>query len=111
MIRDLVNHRINNSLRSSWALVVLDDWLSWLGSWLDDLESRESLYTKLSAERLVGLFVAIDCCYLGETGKVLGCFFVGGLKVLAMAAPWGVEFDNLKGQQTQVDSQRLRTEV
>lgn len=56
------------------------------------------MYTKLSAERLVGLFVAIDCCYLGETGKVLGCFFVGGLKVLAMAAPWGIEFDNLKGQ-------------
>ena len=98
MIRDLVNHRINNSLRSSWALVVLDDWLSWLGSWLDDLESRESLYTKLSAERLVGLFVAIDCCYLGEALQIDGSLLVCWLEVLAVSAPRGVEFDNLKGQ-------------
>ena len=111
MIRDLVNHRVYNSLGSPWALVILDDWLSRFGSWLDDLESWESLDTKLSAQRLVGVFVAIDCCYFGETGEILGCFFVGGLKVLAMAAPWGVEFDNLDGQQTQVGSRRLLTEV
>jgi hypothetical protein len=51
----------------------------------------------LSAELFVGFLVAVNCCYLGETYKVLGSLFVCGLEVLAVAAPGSVEFDNLEG--------------
>lgn len=44
-----------------------------------------------AAERLVGVIVAVDGRDLGQSLEVLGCLFVGGLQVLAMAAPWGVE--------------------
>ena len=54
------------------------------------------MHTELAAEWFVRFFVAVDSCYFGETGKVLGCFFVGRLEVLAVATPGGIEFDDLE---------------
>ena len=50
----------------------------------------------MSAEGLVDLLVAVDGGDLGDTGERFGGRFVGGLEVLAVAAPWRVELDNLE---------------
>lgn len=49
----------------------------------------------LPAEGLVHLLVAVDGGDLGDAGKGLGGLLVGGLEVLAVAAPWRVELDDL----------------
>ena len=58
----------------------------------------------MSAEWLVLFLIAVDCRYFGKTSEVLGCFFVCGLEILAVATPWGVEFDDLEVLEGAVDS-------
>jgi hypothetical protein len=53
------------------------------------------LNAHLPTEGLVHLFIAVDSGDLGDTGEGLGSLFVGGLEVLAVAAPWRVELDDL----------------
>jgi hypothetical protein len=50
----------------------------------------------LSAKRFIGLFVAVNGGYLGQASEVLGGLLVCWLEVFAVAAPWGVEFDDLE---------------
>ena len=49
----------------------------------------------MPTEGLVDLFIAINSGNLGDTGERLGGLLVCRLEVLAVAAPWGVELDNL----------------
>jgi len=111
MIRDLVNHRIYDSLRSSRAIVILNDRFSGFRAWLDDLQRGETLHSELSAKRLVGLLIAVDGGYLGQASEVLGSFLVRGLEVLAVAAPRGVEFDDLAGEKRLSILWKVHTEV
>lgn len=46
---------------------------------------------------LVGVFVAVDGGDVGEAGEVGGGLLVGWLEVLAVAAPGGVELEDLAG--------------
>jgi hypothetical protein len=65
----------------------------------------------LSAEWLVFFFVAVDSRYLGQASEILGCLLVCGLEVLAVAAPWGVKFDDLEGLEEPADLWKAHTEV
>jgi hypothetical protein len=77
-------------------LVVLHCRLAWLLARSDDLERREALDAHLSTEGLVHLLIAVDGSNLGDTGEGFSGRLVGGLEVFAVAAPWRIEFDNLR---------------
>jgi hypothetical protein len=49
----------------------------------------------LSTKRLVHFIVAVHGSDFGNTGEGFGGGFVSGLEVLAVAAPWCVELDDL----------------
>jgi hypothetical protein len=49
------------------------------------------LNAHLTTERLVGVFIAIDCCDFGETRKVFGRLFICRFEVLAVTTPRSVE--------------------
>jgi hypothetical protein len=49
----------------------------------------------LTTERLVGVIVTIDSSDFGEPVEAFGSFLVCGLEVLAVAAPRGIEFEDL----------------
>jgi hypothetical protein len=76
-------------------LVVLDRRFAATLLRADDLECREALDAQRPAKGLVRVIVAVYGDNLGEALEVLGCLFVGGLEVLAVAAPGGVELDDL----------------
>lgn len=95
MICDFVTNGIDNGLRFSRSLVVFDDRLARFLSRLDNLQGREALNAELTAEGLVGVFIAIDCCYFCQTCKTLGCLFVRWLQILAVSTPRCIELDNL----------------
>jgi hypothetical protein len=76
-------------------LIVFDDRLTRFGTGFDYFEGREALHAEAAAERFVGLFIAVYGCYFCQAGEGIGSFFVGGLQVLAMAAPWSIEFNDL----------------
>ena len=84
-----------NSTCSSLTLVVFNNRVTSLLSRTNDLESWEALDTHTTTELLVGLFIAVNSCDLSETIEVLGGLFIGGLEVLTVAAPRGVELDDL----------------
>jgi hypothetical protein len=48
----------------------------------------------LTAQRLVGFFIAVDGRDFGETRERFGGFLKGRLEALAVAAPGRVEFDD-----------------
>ena len=50
----------------------------------------------LAAQRFIDVVVAVDGHDIRQPGERLGCLFVGGLEILAVAAPGGVELDNLE---------------
>jgi hypothetical protein len=50
----------------------------------------------LSTERLVHFLIAVDGGDLGDTGEGFGSRLVSGLEILAVAAPWRIEFDDLR---------------
>lgn len=95
MVVNLGHHRIDDAARSARALVVLDDGAAGLLSRADNLEGGEALDAHGAAKGLVGLVVAVDGGDFGEAVEVLCGFFVGGLEAFAVAAPGGVEFDDL----------------
>jgi hypothetical protein len=97
MVGDLVNYCIDNTLRRPRTLIILDNWLSGGLAGLDDLESWESCNSKSTTECFVRFLVTIDCCYFSKTSQFLGGLLVCRLEVLAVAAPWSIEFDNLEG--------------
>jgi hypothetical protein len=55
--------------------------------------------------------IAVDGGYLGQASEVLGSFLVRGLEVLAVAAPRGVEFDDLAGEKRLSVLWKVHTEV
>jgi hypothetical protein len=95
MVVDLAHDSLLNSTCSSLTLVILNNRVTSLLSRTNDLESGEALNTHATAELLVGLLITVNGSDLSETIEVLGGLFVGGLEVLTVAAPWGVELDNL----------------
>jgi hypothetical protein len=76
-------------------LVILDHRFAATLLRADDLERREALDAQRTAKGLVRVIVAVNGGDLGQALEVLGCLFVGGLEVLAVAAPGGVELDDL----------------
>lgn len=98
VVVDLGHDGVDNGSRRALALVVLDDRAAKLLAGADDLEGGEALDAHVAAKGLVGVIVAVDGGDLCETVEVLGGLFVGGLEVLAVAAPGGVEFDDLEGK-------------
>lgn len=48
-----------------------------------------------TAERFVGVIVTVDGGNLGKPLEALSCLLIGGLQVLAVAAPGGIELYNL----------------
>ena len=72
-------HGINDSFRSPGTLIVLDNWSARFGARLYHLQCRKTGDTHLPTERLVRLFITIDCSDFGQTSKVLGCLLVGRL--------------------------------
>jgi hypothetical protein len=97
MVGDLVNYCIDNALRRPRTLIIFDNWLSGVLAGRDDLESWKSRNSKATTECFIRFLVTIDCCYFGKTSKFLGGLLVRRLKVLAVAAPWSIEFDDLEG--------------
>lgn len=98
MVVDFVGNGLGDAISGTGTLVILNDGLAaWFLARSEGLEGGEALDAVGAAEGLVGVFVAVDGDYLGEAVEVLGGFLVGGLEVLAVAAPWGVELDNLIG--------------
>jgi hypothetical protein len=97
MVRDLVNYCIDNTLRRPRTLVIFDNWLSGGLARFDDLESWKSCNAESTAESFVRFLVTIDSCYFGKTSQFLGGLLIRRLEVLAVAAPWSIEFDNLEG--------------
>lgn len=95
MVVDLVDDSVDNALGGTLALVVLDNRLTLLGTGPDYLQGWEALDAKFAAKGLVFVFIAVDRSDLGEAFEVLSGFLVGGLEVLAVATPGGVELDDL----------------
>jgi hypothetical protein len=95
MVVNLGHHRVDDTARRARALIVLHDRTAGFLSGTDNLERGEALDAHGAAKGLVGLVVAVDGGDFGEALEVLGGFFVGGLEVFAVAAPGGVEFDDL----------------
>lgn len=62
----------------------------------DDFEGGEAFDPEGGAEGLVDVCVAVDGGDFDEAVKGAGGFFVGGFEVLAVAAPGGVELDDLE---------------
>lgn len=95
MVVDLVLDGVDNASCRTWTLVVLNSRLARLLAGPDNLECREALDAELTAERLVGVIVAI---YRGDLGKTVEGdrgLFVGRFQVLAVTAPRSVELDDL----------------
>ena len=78
-------------------MVIFDKWFSGGLARLDDLEGRKSRDSESTAECFVRFLVTIDGCYFGKTSKLLGGLLVPRLEVLAVAAPWSIEFNDLEG--------------
>lgn len=96
MVVDLGDDGLDNGVGGALALVVLDDGLAaGLLTGADDLEGREAGDAEATTEGLVVVVVAVDSGDLGQAVKVPGGLFVGGLEVLAVAAPGRVELDDL----------------
>jgi hypothetical protein len=72
-------------------LVVLHAWLSGFLGRGHDLEGWEALHAHLAAEGFVLVIVAVDRGDIRQSVEVFRGFFVGGLEVLAVAAPGSVE--------------------
>ena len=53
------------------------------------------MHAHAAAEGFVSVIVAVNGCYLGQAGEGFSGFFVGRLETLAVAAPGGVEFEDL----------------
>lgn len=96
VIVDFVDDIFDDWLSLALARIVLDDGLALLGAGAEDLQSGKALDAELPTERFVEVFVAVDGGDLGQALQVLGGFLVGGLEVLAMSAPGGVELDDLE---------------
>jgi hypothetical protein len=99
MVGDLLDNGVDDGLRRAGALVVLDGGAAGLLAGADDLERRKALDLEALAQRLVGVFIAIDAGDLGQALERLGGLFVGGGELLAVAAPGGVEPDMLGGRK------------
>lgn len=91
VVRDGGFDGVDDVFGGSPAIVVFYGWFAGLLGGFDKFQGGKSLDTHAATESLVAFVVAIDGGDLCQAIETLGSFLVGGLEVLAMTAPWGVE--------------------